>query len=295
MTSPGRKSQKRQRAEQASMAALGLPDFETAEDCNRRQQTMIRALERLGVKRKHRKRLQKCTPDTCPSRKSCSEACHYGARRQRLRLIPQGQDLLAQHPGPIASITIAHPTWEVADNDLKTLSLKAAKQWLRRRLLKVDSPNLLAIGSFETCLNVGLDGTRLWAGQFHLIVAGATVEQLKEALALGPRYKLAPYAKPTQVKPIKALGRQLGYSLKRFAEQRIAYDDDQGRQNRRHLPLDSRDQATFDLWLSDLKPGDRLFLYGCRRRGGVLSVEGGASEVTREGEKGQGEPGFYKK
>jgi hypothetical protein len=77
-----------------------------------------------------------------------------------------------------------------------------------------------------------------------------------------------------QIKPIKALGRQLGYSLKRFAEQRIAYNDEQGRQNRRHLPLNSPDQAAFNLWLSDLKLGDRLFLYGCRRRGGVLSVEG---------------------
>jgi hypothetical protein len=274
MTPTGRRAQKERRAEQAQMAALGLPDFETAEDCNRRQQIMIRALTRLGVKRKHLKRLQKCDAETCPSQKLCSEACHYGARRQRLRLIPQGQDLLAQHPGPLASVTIAHPTWEVTEDNLETLSLKAAKQWLRRRLLKVESPNLIAIGSFETCLNVEPDGPRLWAGQFHLIVAGATIEQLKEALALGPRYKLAPYAKPVQVKAIKALGRQLGYSLKRFAEQRIAYVDDQGRQNRRHLPLNSPDQATFDLWLSGLKLGDRLFLYGCRRRGGVISVEG---------------------
>jgi hypothetical protein len=187
-------------------------------------------------------------------------------------------DLLAQHPGPLASITIAHPTWEVTNDDLGTISLKAAKQWLRRRLLKVDSPNLLAIGSFETSLNLEVDGTRLWAGQFHLITAGASPEQLKKALALGPRYKLPPYAKPVQIKPIKALGRQLGYSLKRFAEQRVAYDDDQGRQNRRHLPLNSPDQATFDLWLHSLRSGDRLFLFGCKRRGTVLSIQNGDGE-----------------
>jgi len=171
-------------------------------------------------------------------------------------------------------VTIAHPSWEVDDNDLGTVSIKAAKQWLRRRLLKVDGPNLIAIGSFEACLNVEPDGTRLWAGQFHLITAGATIEQLKEALAQGPRYKLARYAKPVQAKRIKALGRQLGYSLKRLAEQRVAYIDDQGRQNRRHLPLNSPDQGAFDLWLQSLKLGDRLFLFGCKRRGGVLSVEG---------------------
>ena len=275
MTSTSRKARKERKAEQAQMAALGLPDFEPAEVCQKRQQTMIRALERLGVKRKQLKRLKKCTAETCPSGKLCSEACHYGARRQRLRLINQGYELLAQHSGPLASVTIVHPTWEVADNDLETLSLKAAKQWLRRRLLKVENPNLLAIGAFETCLNVEADSTRLWAGQFHLITAGASPDQLKEALALGPRYKLAPYAKPVQIKPIKALGRQLGYALKRYAEQRVAYVDDQERQNRRHLPLNSPDQAVFDLWLQNLKLGDRLFLYGCKRRGGVLSVEGG--------------------
>jgi len=223
--------------------------------------------------------LQKCTPDTCLSGKLCSEACHFAARRQRLKLVTQGHELLTEHPGPLASITIAHPTWEVAyDGDLGTISLKAAKQWLRRRLLKLDSPNLIAIGSFETSLNVELDKTRVWAGQFHLITAGATVDQLKAALAIGPRYKLAPYAKPVQVKPIKALGRQLGYSLKRFAEQRIAYIDEQGRQNRRPLPLNSPDQAAFDHWLQTLKLGDRLFLFGCKRRGTVLSIQNGDGE-----------------
>ena len=96
---------------------------------------MIRALERLGAKRKHRKRLKKCTPEICPSEKLCSEACHHAARGQRLRLIPQGHELLAQHPGPLASVTIAHPTWEVANDDLETTPIKTAKQWLRRRLL----------------------------------------------------------------------------------------------------------------------------------------------------------------
>ena len=93
---------------------------------------MTRALERLGAKRKPLKRLSKCTPETCPTPKACSEACHYGARRQRLRLIGQGYDLLAQHPGPLASVTIAHPSWEVTEDDLETLSLKAANSPLTK-------------------------------------------------------------------------------------------------------------------------------------------------------------------
>ena len=63
MTASTQKALKERRAEQASMAALGLPDFETAEDCDKRQQAMIRALERLGVKRKPLKRLQTRTLD----------------------------------------------------------------------------------------------------------------------------------------------------------------------------------------------------------------------------------------
>jgi len=186
MASTSRKADKQHRAEQAQMAALGIPDFETAEACATRQAQMIRGLTRLGVKAKHLAQLHACDPAECAPGTPCSEVCHYATRRQRLSLITQGHELLAEHPGPLASVTIAHPAWEVAYNSLKTTPVKAAKQWLRQRLRTLQIPNLLAIGSFETCLNVERDKSRLWGGQFHLIIAGATTDELKEALALGP-------------------------------------------------------------------------------------------------------------
>ena len=46
MTALDRKARRKRKAEQAQMAALGIPDFETAEDCQKSQQSMIRALGR---------------------------------------------------------------------------------------------------------------------------------------------------------------------------------------------------------------------------------------------------------
>src|SRR3954451_14699721 len=102
MASTSHKADKQHRAEQAQMAALGIPDFETTDDCSRRQTQMIRALTRLGVKAITQ--LQDCDGSDCAPGTSCREACHHAMRRQRLNLIPQGHDLLAQHPGPLASV-----------------------------------------------------------------------------------------------------------------------------------------------------------------------------------------------
>ncbi|KQO66389.1 hypothetical protein ASF18_12950 [Methylobacterium sp. Leaf89] len=128
----------------------------------------------------------------------------------------------------------------------------------------------MAVGAFEVCLNWNLEGTKTWAGQVHLITAGATRDELHAALRVGDRYPLPPYAKPLVVEAVSNTARQQGYALKRYAEQRIAYRGKNGRQERNHKPLDAADQRRFDRWLCELNVGERVFLFGCKRLNGRL-------------------------
>ncbi|WP_426219963.1 hypothetical protein [Methylobacterium sp. NFXW15] len=147
------------------------------------------------------------------------------------------------------------------------------KQHVKRgfmRLTKRTGKRPKAVGAFEVCLNRDLNGTKTWAGQVHLIVAGATRDELHAALGVGTRYYLPPYAKPLVIQEVSNTARQQAYALKRYAEQRIAYLGKNGRQARRHLPLDSSDQRIFDRWLCGLSLGERVILVGCKRLNGQL-------------------------
>lgn len=103
-----------------------------------------------------------------------------------------------------------------------------------------------------------------------MIVAGATRDEIHRALAVSDRYALPLYAKPLVVEEVSNTARQQAYAIKRYAEQRIAYIAPNGRQARRHLPLDGGDQRTFDHWLCRLSLGERVILIGCKRLNGQL-------------------------
>ncbi|MFY9291962.1 MAG: hypothetical protein WAP03_14875 [Methylorubrum rhodinum] len=255
------------------LAALGLENFETIEDAARRQHTMIRLLARPGAPLGLIDGLEKCTPDACGLRR-CRDGCHLAQRAQRLKLIPQADTLLRSQPGSLFAVTLVHPRWEVPyEAGPGAISIPAVKQHVKRGFMGLTArtgKRPIAVGAFEVCLNRDLAGVKTWAGQVHLIAAGATRDELHAALGVGARYELPAYAKPLVVEDVSNTARQQAYALKRYAEQRIAYLAANGRQARRHLPLDARDQRRFDRWLCRLSLGERVILVGCKRLNGQL-------------------------
>lgn len=260
-------------AEHERLAALGLDKFETAAAVARRQQAMVRALARTDAPPGLIRGLGHCSADTCVLRR-CRDGCHVGQRRLRAGLIPQSDDLLRAQPGPLLSATLVHPRWEVPyEAGPGAISIPAVKQHVKRGFMRFTAKTgkrPTAVGAFEVCLNRDFAGTKTWAGQVHLIVAGATRDELHAALGIGRRYPLPPYAKPLVVEEVSNTARQQAYALKRYAEQRIAYLGKNGRQERNHLPLDARDQRNFDRWLCRLSLGERVILVGCKRLNGKL-------------------------
>ena len=124
------------------MAALDLPDFETVTDSASRQQSMLQRLNKHGANPKLLAQLSRCNGGECDSPALCFEACHFAVRQQRLSLIPQADKLLLAHDGPLCSVSIAHPAWEVAHTQLRDTPMAAAKQWLSRRLMSLNVPGL---------------------------------------------------------------------------------------------------------------------------------------------------------
>jgi hypothetical protein len=185
------------------------------------------------------------------------------SRGYRAMLIPQAYDLLGNHPGPHFLVTVAHPKWELSVGQLEDANIVAAKQWLGRRLQRLPSL-VVVVGGYEASLRVELNGDTYWAGHFHLVIAGAEEEELKDALGIQPHYRKRPYAKPVKIQPIGNLAERLGYSTKRIVKRAIAYVGTNGRQQRRELPLTTKHQIEFDLWLLGLPAGSRTVLFGCR-------------------------------
>ncbi|TXN26233.1 hypothetical protein FV232_02975 [Methylobacterium sp. WL30] len=260
-------------AARAQLAALGLDNFENAADVARRQHAMVRALGRTEVPPGLIRRLGQCTPEACGLRR-CRDGCHHGQRGLRANLIPQADSLLRAQPGQLLAPTLVHPRWEAPyAAGPGAISIPAVKQHVKRgfmRLTASTGKRPMAVGAFEVSLNRDLAGVKTWAGQVHLIVTGATRDELHAALGVGDRYPLPPYAKPLVVEDVSNTARQQAYALKRYAEQRIAYLGKNGRQARNHLPLDGCDQRTFDRWLCGLSLGERVILVGCKRLNGQL-------------------------
>lgn len=255
------------------LAALGLDNFETAANVACRQRAMVRGLARTDAPLGLIRGLGRCTPEACGLRR-CRDGCHESQRGLRATLIPQADLLLRAQPGPLLAPTLVHPLWEVPyEAGPGSVSIPAAKQRVKRAFMRITArtgKRITAVGAFEACLNRNLTGMKTWAGQVHLIVAGATRDELHAALGVGDRYFLPPYAKPLVVEEVGNTARQQAYAVKRFAEQRIAYLSKNGRQARRHLPLDGHDQRAFDRWLCRLSLGERLILVGCKRLNGRL-------------------------
>jgi hypothetical protein len=264
----GRRDRKRRKV----MAEVGLPDFETVQQCRERQQKMARRFERAGDLQ-HDNAWQECEPKFCAAT-PCRDGCWFASRRHRYQMITEGHRLLSNQPGDLLFATITHPKWELPIGKLAEANIPAVRQWLYRRFKRLGS-GVIAVGGFEVSLNIELDGTTTWAGHVHLVVAGTDRQSLKKAFQIEKHYRSRPYLRPVDVRAVDDPGRQLGYSLKRIARRRVAYMDGQGRQNRNQSNLTSSEQREFDGWLLGLEVGARTILIGCRAHGSRLRLVNG--------------------
>jgi hypothetical protein len=268
---PTRSNTNGRRTKSASiMATLGLPDFEKPSACEKRQGALCAALGTLPDGQIIASQLALCNAKGC-GRDACNDACFFAAGRRRRRLIPHAHRLLVQHDGPLLLATIVHPTWQAPLAGLAGKGTRGPREWIKRRLNRLpNADDIIAVGQFERALNIELDGSMTWSGEVHIIVAGASREQLRAAFAIVRRYRRDPQEKLLNVKEIDGLGRALGYSLKYFLGRRVAYVMDNGRRGRRSMPLQREQLAELGAWHASLKGGERIALFGCRRQGGGL-------------------------
>jgi hypothetical protein len=133
--SPLSGSRRNLRHEQVRMAKLGIPDFETPKDCAKRQEKMIRRMAGT-LDEKLLRDLARCTASEC-YRDPCCGACHFAMRRHRLALIPQACELF-DDAEEVHQVNIVHPSWVRPRKHLDEARPEAAKQWVRRRLEKLD-------------------------------------------------------------------------------------------------------------------------------------------------------------
>lgn len=261
-SNPGAKAARRQRRIARRMAALGVPDFETPADCTARQDRMVGRLRRRGASRETVEGLADCSPQAC-GMFECRDGCHFAARRFRHEMVPRAAEIFEQHEGPLWFVTVVHPDWSWPTTEpFSPERIRQAHDWLATRLERLGKRNLLAIGSWELCLNVELDGTCTWSGHIHFIIAGVTYDALEQALAISKAEATALGSKPLMIKPVVSrLARTIAYCNKLYAEQRSAYQDKTTRQNRNHLPLRVPEQYYFDHALCSINLGTRMFWF----------------------------------
>jgi len=262
----GDKEARRQHRIQSKMAALGIPDFETPTACAERQQIMVARFGRRGAQPETVEGLGDCSADTC-GMFECRDGCHYAARRLRHNLVPLAAEFFSKHKGPLWFVTIVHPEWSwPSTQPFDPERIREAHQWLAARLERLNIQGLLAMGAWEFVLIEEDDGSRVWAGHMHIIVAGASHAALTRALAIRTPKTVAAYIKPVVIKNVGNLGRQIGYCIMRFGERRIPYEGRNGRVNQNHLPLRTPEQHYFDQTLCSLNIGARVFWFEPRPR-----------------------------
>lgn len=254
---------------------LGHPKFERLDKCVERQKLMLSRFMSHAPQRKGWENLRSCTLTRCAVI-DCSEACHFGVYRRRVAMLKTGLPLLKKHSKPFFFVTVVHPLWEAPIGQLKNISIEAAEKWSRRRLASLEIPGLISIGGFEVDHSVELDGTQHWAGHIHLVVAGATKDQLRAAFRVEKKYRrIRPGQKIVKIKNFDSLTKTLAYTQKRLVRTKVAFKrEDNGRQDRKVRTPTAKIWAECDTWLYGLPLGARIILFGCARRGNTIYARG---------------------
>jgi hypothetical protein len=229
------------------LAKLGASSFETIGETDARQADLLRRLQQAGTDPGYYVGLADCGPNHC-GRLNCAEGCWFGTRARRMREIPAIHQLFAKSTGPVHVVRVARGAWERPFNELKTVSIAAAKQLNRRAFDHLYNADIVAVGMFKVLIAFEDSGPR-WTPEIHEIVAGPTKIELHTAFQNSRPGNLD----FIRVDPVESLGEAISSVLRRDLEGRIGSS-----------PKKSH-RAEFYRWLIRLPIGVRIIRYGCDR------------------------------
>src|ERR1035437_509872 len=244
---------KRTKKRARQLAKLGITDFETVAAAARRQQNMLRRLERGLSDPGRTAGLEHCNERQCARRK-CSEVCQVGTRRRRRKEIPLVYRLLHKSAGPFCEVRVGRGGWAQPAGKLNRVSIAAAKKLNRLALDKLYMPSLVAVGVFKVSVAPKHEGGG-WKCEIHQIVSGAKKKELEKVFS-SSRHASGNFLK---VKEVTNLGQAISDVLKR---------DVQGWQHLYQTEITpdrpkKGHRAEYYEWLLDLSANERVVRYGC--------------------------------
>ena len=160
------------------IAKLGIANFETVADVERRQRDLLQRLERSAIDPDRYEGLADCSVSSC-GRKECMEACFFGTFRRRLRQVPAAMRLLKDAPPPFHEVRILRGVWSRPFGKLRKSSIAGAKQLNCRALDALYDNRIVAVGSFKVAPAGPLHGYESWICEIHQVVAGVQQEDLE--------------------------------------------------------------------------------------------------------------------
>jgi hypothetical protein len=237
------------------LAKLGIVDFETVAAAARRQQDMLRRLERTQFGAGRLAGLAGCDKNHC-GRKKCSEVCQFGTRRRRLTEIPAAHRLFRKSAGPLYEVRIGRGGWVQPAGKLDRVSIAAAKKLNRWALDRLYYPGLIAVGTFKVSVAPKHEGSG-WKCEIHQIVSGAKRKDLEKVFS-SSRHASGNFLR---VKEVTNLGQAISDVLKR---------DVQGWQHPYQTEITpdrpkKGHRAEYYEWLLGLSADERMVRYGCDR------------------------------
>jgi hypothetical protein len=182
-------------------------------------------------------------------------------RRRSLDEIVAVHRLMTKVDGPICEVRFIRGTWARPAGNLRGARIVAAKEVVRRALDKLNNPDIVAVGTFKVSCSLGYKSAR-WIAEIHLIVAGATKEELDKAICSSRRRSGLTGISSLRVKHVKSLGQTVSDVL-RHRPQLWHHPWDRNRPSSARPAKVHR--AEYHEWALSLRRGVRIVRYGCDR------------------------------
>ena len=249
-----------------------LEDFETKAEAEERSASLCQVLEK-GNRQQRRlaKRLARCRR----GKRCCAVPCARCRRRWRLWLVGEKLRLLKDRED-LLFVTLIPPDLRLQQGGLEGFEPRRFTERVRRQMQRAGLGRIAVMGGVDISWEEdgNGEGEGVWQPHLHLIVAGCSAKEIREALDRHyPR--TAEVSRPVDAKEVKDAVRQFSYCHKPFWTRRVSWTDEKGKR-RRGLPLGLKpeQQREAALFGSKLRPSELLFLYGVRQRGVRLVIGG---------------------
>jgi hypothetical protein len=251
--------------------ARRLFGFESMAVARRRRDRLVHILRRGA--RTHRQ-LAEMLGHCRKGRRCGSLACPVCMRCLRRWFVYSAMEVCNREWEGALFVTVISP-WFFADfGELHHLDLQVAKDRLRRQLDRCPTlSQAVILGGIDFSLNtdgIGNGGPR-WSGHFHLIVFGATPEQIRAEL--GRFYSPGPdVPRPLHIRNVKEVMFAISYTLKSFFWDRRSFLGTDGKPKVKRYGLRSDAEREVVIFMDQFKPSQRIFLRNIRRRGTQLKI-----------------------